>query len=111
MIPGLATLYQNHQVTGKNNWSITVNSDSTYLLNCGNNIKYYFDKYGELTKIQNKIGMVINVTYPTSTSMVISEPISGKNITVNYSNGFVSSVTDSSGRTVTCLQKQTPMEM
>jgi RHS repeat-associated protein len=86
--------------TGKKNWSITVNSDGTYLLNCGNNIKYGFDKYGALTKVQNKLGMVINVTYPNSSSMVITEPISEKAITVNYSNGFVSSITDSATRTV-----------
>ncbi|MBK1811937.1 DUF1906 domain-containing protein [Clostridium sp. YIM B02505] len=86
--------------TGKKNWSITVNSDGTYSLNCGNNIKYGFDKYGALTKVQNKLGMVTNVTYPNSSTMVITEPISGKAITANYSNGFISSITDSATRTV-----------
>jgi RHS repeat-associated protein len=85
---------------GKKNWNITANSDGTYLLNCANNMDYYFDKNGNLTKIQNKIGMVLNITYPSTTTMVITEPISGKSITVNYSNGFVSTVADSANRTV-----------
>lgn len=87
---------------GKQNDILTQNADGSYVLNCNDDVKYSFDSTGQLTNIQNRNKMNINVTRDGSGNLLITEPISGKTLTVVYNiYGLVQSVSDSSGRTVT----------
>jgi RHS repeat-associated protein len=86
---------------GKQNDLITQNTDGSYLLNCNNDVKYSFNSDGQLTNIQNRNCMNINVARTSSGNLLITEPVSGQTLTVVYnSDGFVQSVSDSSGRMV-----------
>lgn len=86
---------------GKQNDLLTINLDGSYFLNRNNNMKYSFDSTGQITKIQNRVGMNITVSKDSSGNLVITEPISGQALTVNYNSaGFASSVFDQLGRSV-----------
>ncbi|MDF2649487.1 MAG: repeat-associated core domain protein, partial [Paenibacillus sp.] len=87
---------------GKQNDFITLNEDGSYLLNRSNDMKYFFNSSGNLTNIENRVGMSLSVSKNTSTGdLIITEPISGQTLTAHYNTfGFMDQVSDQSGRVV-----------
>jgi len=86
---------------GKQNHILTVNSDGSCILNCNNDIKYSFNSNGQLTNIENRVGMAITISKNSAGDIVVNEPISGKALVARYNSaGFVESVSDDAGRTV-----------
>lgn len=88
--------------TGKENYTVTKNSES-YVVNCNDIFTEYYDmETGTLEKITSKIGFNTLITYPENNTMKITDEISGKYILVTKdANGKITSITDNAGRCCT----------
>jgi RHS repeat-associated protein len=102
-------------IQGLKDYILKQNSDGTYILTCANKNKYYFDSTGNLTKLKDKNKQYVTIERQNDGTMVITEPITEKNLTLKYNaNGMVESVSDKLNRKVTftynnnkCLTKIT----
>ena len=77
---------------GKENYILTLSSDSSYVLDCNKNGKMYFGADGSLTALEDKKGFKTTLSY-SANSVVINDAINGS-ITLNLTDGLITSIND-----------------
>ncbi|MBO5019034.1 MAG: C39 family peptidase, partial [Clostridia bacterium] len=78
--------------TSRENYILTLISDGSYELDCNKIGKMYFSNDGKLIGIEDKQGFKTTLSYSENT-IVINDAVNGS-ITLNITNGLVTSVTD-----------------
>ena len=84
---------------GMKDYVLKRSEDGSYSLVCANQNKYFFNKNGGLIKLEDKNGRFIDILRTEDKKLIITEPVSGQKLIVEYdAQGMVSSVADRTGR-------------